>query len=727
MLCSDKKDMLLKLLHAENNSEVEKILKENEKFIQWHPVNNNYHNYSDLTGINTVPMRSLVEKITNAQDHTYILKCLELGIDPKSSVAPQSIEAACELFYGVPEGDLSKLPYKKDVRKATLKKLEIKYFNKFLKSSDSDLKKLILNSEKELFKFLNTENEFDTETDSEEDTTSSKSEKETTEVKLSVLKLLKNSRESVASHIEQLEIDLQEYSKLSNIKHDLPRISCVVTGSDDRKIAPSIMVVDMGEGQNNDNFETTFLSLKVSNKRDINFVLGDHSRGSQSVLAHCDYQLIFSKRHTSFNGNGKVGFTIVKRFDSHEGPEEQKLGHSWYGYIKIDGEIPAVSILDEDFLVLPSDKPCIPYSIPFKFGTGVKMYSYPIPEGLRTGATFAFFYNLQQNFWKLHLPLKVYEARAKHQESGSTLHKTAQGLKTLHQSISKDKLEDGFPLPFSLSLDSYGVVKGEIHLFKNKLKSGKSKKDTWGAKNRGCDYFNSDEIMVVLGGQKHGAISSSFFSRNRIGLEILKETLFIALDVSDLTTRALELLLSPDRERLKTEGEPYLFLEKELEGYLSSNRVLKDWVQIRKDSLIDKEVTNMESFAKFFNKVIANSPELSKFLNNGEAIGNGKNKGTNDKDTNKDIDTEAVIFGLEDATFLKANRDIVEVPINRTASISFKSDLKAEYLNNKIIKSGLNANVKSMDIYKGRITVRVSAPKIVQDFFKNKCMENRHV
>lgn len=89
------------------------------------------------------------------------------------------------------------------------------------------------------------------------------------------------------------------------------------------KKEPSISIVDLGEGQNPENFLDTFLSLpggksKKSNKVDIKFVQGNYNMGGSGALMFCGslgntYQLILSKRNPNIKDFKNVwGFTLVR-------------------------------------------------------------------------------------------------------------------------------------------------------------------------------------------------------------------------------------------------------------------------------------------------------------------------------------------------------------------------------------------------------------------------------
>ncbi len=87
-----------------------------------------------------------------------------------------------------------------------------------------------------------------------------------------------------------------------------------VTGAKSKKEGlPCFTFVDNGEGQDPDNFETTFLSLSAGNKKDIPFVQGKYNMGSSGVLSYCGlrwFKLIVSRR---YDRKSPWGWTLMRR------------------------------------------------------------------------------------------------------------------------------------------------------------------------------------------------------------------------------------------------------------------------------------------------------------------------------------------------------------------------------------------------------------------------------
>ena len=95
--------LFTKLFNAGTEQDVEAILNENSDLLlneNWYPLGKNSSNYSIVKNQQASPIAALIEKITNSIDAILTKKCLEAGIDPKSSEAPRSINEAVQEFFG---------------------------------------------------------------------------------------------------------------------------------------------------------------------------------------------------------------------------------------------------------------------------------------------------------------------------------------------------------------------------------------------------------------------------------------------------------------------------------------------------------------------------------------------------------------------------------------------------------------------------------------------------
>lgn len=90
------------LFKAQNESEIDTIVtKYSDVFANknWKPIGSNESNYGIIENQQANPIAALVEKVTNSMDAILMKKCQQADIDPKSSSAPQSMEAAVKQFF----------------------------------------------------------------------------------------------------------------------------------------------------------------------------------------------------------------------------------------------------------------------------------------------------------------------------------------------------------------------------------------------------------------------------------------------------------------------------------------------------------------------------------------------------------------------------------------------------------------------------------------------------
>src|SRR3990167_7592603 len=90
------KDILLKLIEATSQEKVTELISTHPffKICKWVPYGGQENNAGTIKAQSPDPIGALVEKITNGNDALLTRMCLDKGIDPASSSAPQSQEDA---------------------------------------------------------------------------------------------------------------------------------------------------------------------------------------------------------------------------------------------------------------------------------------------------------------------------------------------------------------------------------------------------------------------------------------------------------------------------------------------------------------------------------------------------------------------------------------------------------------------------------------------------------
>jgi hypothetical protein len=110
------------LLHAEHESEVEAILKSNGYLddVYWQPLGSIENNFATVGNQQSDPTAALVEKIINSMDAILMLECFKRRIDPEGPEAPQSMNAAIQLFFQVKSGQIGALSARERTKLADL-------------------------------------------------------------------------------------------------------------------------------------------------------------------------------------------------------------------------------------------------------------------------------------------------------------------------------------------------------------------------------------------------------------------------------------------------------------------------------------------------------------------------------------------------------------------------------------------------------------------------------
>lgn len=95
-------ELFYQIFSAKSEEEVDKLVHQRQEVFDsknWKPLGQNPSNYGVIENQQSNPIAALIEKITNSLDAILTRKCIEAGIDPKSSSAPRSMEDAVKLFF----------------------------------------------------------------------------------------------------------------------------------------------------------------------------------------------------------------------------------------------------------------------------------------------------------------------------------------------------------------------------------------------------------------------------------------------------------------------------------------------------------------------------------------------------------------------------------------------------------------------------------------------------
>jgi hypothetical protein len=500
--------------------------------------------------------------------------------------------------------------------------------------------------------------------------------------------------------------DGQLTSVASSQRTKLASESCglVATGYGGKKGNPSLTIFDKGCGQEPDEFANTFLSLNASNKIKINFVQGKFNMGSTGALPFCgehNLQLIISRRNPKLVSKGvrceEWGFTVVRR----ESPTGQ-MKNSKYTYLAPGKKI--LSFKAKALQIIPrSGDSKKAYSTDLEYGSFVKLYEYNIGAGLRTNILFDLYNRLNLLMPSMPLPVRLYERR---EYKGKSFESTLSGLMSRVEDDKRDNLEAGFPCSSVFSVNGQ-KVKADIYAFK-------MKEDSNGKRSNAKDNYSKKEgVVFSVNGQAHGYLDKSFFTRKKVGLGYLKDSVLVHVDCSGLSNESLEKVFMNSRDRLR-DGPIRDKIKSEIEQVLGMHIGLKDLSLERREKAIHDKLSDEKPMADILSKVIQLSPALSSILQKGVRLSAPfKTKRTKKK---------ALFEGKNFPTFFAPVKTFVEekprgCELGRKANIKFSTDVENQYLSRSTSPGSIRFDSElygeletSVELWNGAVSVVLELP-----------------
>ena len=431
----------------------------------------------------------------------------------------------------------------------------------------------------------------------------------------------------------------------------------VATGEKGRGAKPTFTVIDKAEGQNHTAFEDTFLSLTKNNKVKIPFVQGKFGMGSHGALPFCSeegLQFILSKRnHLLGDGDGEWGFTLIRKFE----PTAEFRNSRWM-YLMINEEIPHFEA--DDLNLFPGKYP-EPYGGSFKYGTFVKMYNYDT-SGMATNITLDLYNKLNTLLVNPVVPARFYERRPGF--NANSAETTLNGLNTRLDSDRSDVI--GYESGFNFNVEGQ-PFSGHIYAF-NKI--NESSGNPVDMKNYG------EGVLFTINGQTNGFLPRRFFSRGRLGFELIAKHLIVTIDCSEVSNKYVEKLFKSNREQLYENGFTEV-LKREIEEYLKNDQGLKAFVNAWKQKEIERRSEDQTEFKEILSKLIKNKPFIAKILNLGGGLTNPFNEGGEEEVEEFEASFFPTFFQLKKKYLKDRPREIEET---RKSRIEISTDAPNDYL-----------------------------------------------
>ncbi len=440
---------------------------------------------------------------------------------------------------------------------------------------------------------------------------------------------------------------------------------------------PSITIADQGEGQTPDAFPDTFMSLKRSNKLRVPFVQGKFSMGGTGALQFgspkWNLQLIVSKRAPELLPPGTTGrdlewgFTVVRRERPTHGNRS-----SVYTYLAPFESRGVLSFEAETWPIFPESSARVrdPYARESAFGSLVKLYEYDLPGSksniVQSGG--GLLRRIETGLPQLALPVRLYEMRDYKGKAESSFATNALGLVLR---LDRDRASSLAPeAPLSASVTVAGkAIPLRIYVFASKERAG--------------EYRVSRQGLVFgVNGQAHGSISVDLFTRKRVGLGYISDSLLVYADCTAIDGDVRENLFMNSRDRLR-EGALAKQLEDEVSDVLSHHPVLRQLNSRRRALAIEDQLSDERPLADALRDIVRSNSTLAKLFNSGFKLPSAFQPGGQSVGTEKG--KSAHFIGIRYPTYFRVREHKSDEPyrrdaqVGRRARITFETDAENGY------------------------------------------------
>lgn len=388
------------------------------------------------------------------------------------------------------------------------------------------------------------------------------------------------------------------------------RLTVAATGNMPTKGQPSLTVADQGEGQTPDDFPNTFMSLNRSNKLRIPFVQGKFNMGGTGALRFSDLQLVISRRNPAFlasehsTRDEEWGFTIVRRTPPSHGAKSSV--YKYLAPITIDGEglRGVMSFPSDSLAIFPEVTKDVrdAYRRTSPYGSVVKLYEYRW-QGTKSNIVFSddgLLRRIDVGLPELALPIRVFECRPGYKGHTGSFDTNALGLVARLDRDKADKLETDEPIGGVLALEDGTQIKLRVYVFRNK-KTAKQYRN------------HASGVVFGVNGQMHGTYSTDFFTRGKVNLSYLADSMLVYADCSQIDGQTREDLFMNSRDRLSVNALSRQ-LESQLENFLKNEPTLKELQLQRRQQAIQEKLADDKPLNDVLQNLMKNNPVLSKLF-----------------------------------------------------------------------------------------------------------------
>lgn len=383
-------------------------------------------------------------------------------------------------------------------------------------------------------------------------------------------------------------------------------ITIAATGT---KSQPSLTITDMGEGQTPQRVPFTFMSLAESNKLRIPFVQGKFNMGGTGALRFCGglhhFQLLVTKRNPAIiapDDDDSWSFTVVRRMEPTNG--ERSSVYRYLAPVTVSGDEKRgiLSFKAESLTIRPKGNEA--YSLPQKFGSLIKLYHYEYTYRSHVLLSDGLLRQIDARLPSPALPYMLHECRDYKGDSDRSFANPATGVLVRLANDKGDNLEPDFPKHDEMVVNGQ-KIRVSIYGFKSK---------------KAATYLNRSEgVLFVVNGQTHGTLSQQLFTRSKVGLDYVADSLLVTLDCSDLNRTSLEELFMNTRESL-AKSEFRSAVERELEDFLKHHPLLREFNNRRRAEKIKEKAEDDNSLEDTLKEILSSSPSLASIFLSGQRL-----------------------------------------------------------------------------------------------------------
>lgn len=488
--------------------------------------------------------------------------------------------------------------------------------------------------------------------------------------------------------------DLAEWEDrhLTNISKSY--ISLFVTGFGAKSVGgkPCINLYDAGEGQTPSEFPNTFFSLANDNKMKIFFVQGKFNMGGSGALTFCEnnLQLIVSKRNKNvlekFPSNDprkdEWGFSVTREFqaDDEKSPKFYYLAPIKYDQSDELGEV--LSFKSEKLPLKPEINK--PYHVDVEYGSLIKLYEYDLKRKSNILKPGELQNKLELNLPQSALPIRIHECRPQFKGKGeSSFVSNIVGLQTRISRNRGDVLEEGFPISQEIKVEEEEFL---VHFFA-------FKENTY-------SHLGPNGIIFTMNGQNHGEEKASVFSKKKIRLSYISQSILVIVDCSKISNKKFSKLFMANREQVKKSAF-YNELLTTVEDLIAKNDAFRKLAQERQSKDQNEKFANDKAMEQIFDALLKKSKTLQSLFPSGQRLSSAFAKVVK-LDTKRDYELKLNPSFFKFYKYEKNEPLSFNLPINKSRSVKFSTDVENDYF----------IRYK----YKGKFSVYVSKEKKLNSY-----------